>query len=138
MQNALVWTTAQGLVYASQAIRPLPLTPSSRQRWGWSEVPTSFLSSWSSLESAFLQATNSKASAEAFAMFPPSAAHFPGLAVNCSLRSPGCRLSQSRQRFSLARNKKACRTGPRAARHGQGLRCPTVQLRSVFSVQTCL
>lgn len=88
-----------------------------------------------STESAFLQAMNRKPSTKPFTMFPPSAAaHFPMLAVNLSLRSPGCSLSQSRQRFSLARNKKAFCTGPRVAQRGQGLHCPAVQLRSVSSV----
>lgn len=102
----------QDLVYTSQVAWLLLLMPSSRQRWDWPEVLTSFLSSQcSSLESAFLQAMNTKPPAEAFATFPPSAAHFPALAVDCSLRSPDCSLFQSRQKFSLATNKKACRTG---------------------------
>lgn len=63
--------------------------------------------------SVFLWATSSVASAEAFAMFPPSAAHFPTLAGKHSLRTPGRCLSRSRQRFSLARNKTAFTTwGP--------------------------
>lgn len=56
----------------------------------------------------------SKASAEAFATFPPSATHFP-LGRKCSPRRPGRCLSRSRQKFSLARNKTAFAAwGPRA------------------------
>lgn len=66
---------------------------------------------WSQFPSSHPQAASpwsirSKASAEAFATFPPSATHFP-LGRKCSPRRPGRCLSRSRQKFSLARNKTA-------------------------------